>query len=72
MRAQAYWVVLMMLGKCQGSLYLNQGLAAAVELPAFILTLLLLDRTGRRPIFSFALLQGPCLLQSSRRVCVLV
>ncbi|KAK9845588.1 hypothetical protein WJX84_002868, partial [Apatococcus fuscideae] len=56
--ALAYWVVLMMLGSAQGSLYLNQALAAAVELPALLLTLLLLDRAGRRPVFSFALLQG--------------
>ena len=55
---QAYWVVLMMLGRAQGSLYLNQALAAVVEVPAFLLTLLLLDRAGRRPVFSFALLQG--------------
>ncbi|KAK9864328.1 hypothetical protein WJX84_000132 [Apatococcus fuscideae] len=56
--ALAYWGVLLLVSSAQGSTHLNQALAAAVELPAIVLTLLLLDRVGRRPIFCFALLQG--------------
>ena len=55
---QAYWGVLLLIGSVQGSLYLNQALAASVELPAVLLTLFLLERIGRQPIFCFALLQG--------------
>ena len=58
MMLQAYWGVLLLVGRLQGSLYLNQVLAVGVEIPAILMMLLLLDRIGRNPIFCFALLQG--------------
>ncbi|GMH41115.1 hypothetical protein BSKO_09025 [Bryopsis sp. KO-2023] len=53
-----YYGVPLMLEQAPGSMHLNFMLAAIVELPAYILCILLVDRVGRKPIFVWGFFVG--------------
>jgi MFS family permease len=46
------------MGSLSGSIYINTALSFLIELPAFIVCGLLIDRIGRRPLFIWSLLLG--------------
>ena len=46
------------MGSLSGSIYINTALSFLIELPAFVVCGLLIDRIGRRPLFIWSLLLG--------------
>ena len=54
------------MGSLSGSIYINTALSFLIELPAFVVCGLLIDRIGRRPLFVWSLLLGgaACALRS--------
>lgn len=58
----AYYGAAFGMGSLAGNIYLNFLLTYVIELPAYALSLLLIDRIGRRPVFVWALSECEWLL----------
>ena len=58
MPAQCYYGSQLAMGSLSGSIYINTALSFLIELPAFVVCGLLIDRIGRRPLFMWSLLLG--------------
>ncbi len=56
--AQCYYGSQLAMGSLSGSIYINTSLSFLIELPAFVVCGLLIDRIGRRPLFMWSLLLG--------------
>ncbi|XP_017770188.1 PREDICTED: organic cation transporter protein [Nicrophorus vespilloides] len=54
----AYYGLSLSTGKLNGNPYLILFLMGLVELPSYVITVCLMDRTGRRPLISFYMLTG--------------
>ena len=55
---QCYYGSQLAMGSLSGSIYINTTLSFLIELPAFVVCGLLIDRIGRRPLFMWSLLLG--------------
>ncbi|XP_033741880.1 organic cation transporter protein-like [Pecten maximus] len=63
--SMSYYGLSLNAGNLGGNLYLNMMLSGLVEIPAYTMALLLVDRVGRKRIYSLSMIFGGCACAST-------